>query len=119
MDGLTHHPARPAERPPLATTKEKDMKATIIWQQIPDCVKDSLAARNPVVNEKTGYLHFQVGNGHRSIFKVCVQLDPDDTYTVKLVRMVGVAITILREVRGIFADDLGWVLLDWQGRYIR
>ena len=46
--------------------------------------KMAVGARDPVVDDKTGYLHFRVTKTHGDFRWIIVQLTPMDTYVVKL-----------------------------------
>lgn len=95
--------------------------ADIIWSQIPSGVKVRLGARQAVGDNAKGYLHFTVGPNRRNKpLKVQIRLDPNDTYTVKLVRCdlrTGEA-TMLEEADGLYFDMLGELLVRWEGRHL-
>ena len=96
-------------------------KATTIWQQISPGVKMSMGARQPVGNEDTGYLHFQVGPERGGwMFKVCVQLNSMDTYVLRLVRIETStrAVMELDAIEGLYCDDLNETLLRWEGQFL-
>lgn len=95
-------------------------KATIIWRQIPLGVRMRLGARQPVGDEVKGYLHFTVGPARHDLFKVTIQLDPSDTYTVRLVRVNARTLetTTLEEAADVYADMLGELLVAWEGRHL-
>lgn len=97
-----------------------EMKATTIWRQIPLGVKLRLGARDTVGDEARGHLHFTVGPSRRDPFKVTIQLDPSDTYTVKLVRvnLRTLETTTLEEASDVYADMFGELLVGWEGNHL-
>jgi hypothetical protein len=96
-----------------------EKKATTILAQIPAGVRMSLGAREFVGDEHTGYLHFKVGPS-RPTFKVCIQLTANDDYQVRLVKLGrhGLDVTTLEEAHSIHADQLGELLLRWEGKHL-
>src|SRR5438876_38612 len=67
-----------------------------------------------------GHLHFTFGPTRRDPFKVQVQLDPSDSYTVRLVRcLLGTGqVETLEEVSDVYCDMLGEVLVGMEGRHL-
>ncbi len=104
----------------MKTATRAPGKATVIWQQIPAGVRMRLGARQPVGDEARGYLHFTVGPARRDPFKVMVQLDPSDTYTVKLVRcrLRAGETQVLEQASEVYFDQLGELLTRWEGRHL-
>lgn len=96
--------------------------ANEIWRQIPLGVKMSMGARVPVGSDSEegclAYLHFQVGNGRKGLYKVIVRLMASDTYDVQLVkigRKDGQAV-VLDDATDVYNDALGRVLLRMERR---
>lgn len=88
-------------------------KADVIWGQIPRPLKLALNLREPVGDNETGYLHFRIGPCRKGLGKVVIQLDPSDTYTVRLIRIDRKTwqVTMLYEIDDIYAEQLGEVLM--------
>jgi len=89
-------------------------RGRIIWSQISMATKMAVGARNVVVDDETGYLHFRVTKKQGDFRKIIVQLTPMDTYDVKLVsinRRTYEPITEY-EVEGIYAEDLSSTIYD-------
>jgi hypothetical protein len=96
-------------------------KATTIWQQLPLGVKLRLGARRPMGDEVTGRLQFTVGPCRGwVVLQVVVTLDPSDTYAVRLVRidLRGLGTETLEEADGVYCDQLGDLLVRWEGRHL-
>lgn len=104
----------------MKTATRTPGKATVIWQQIPIGVKMRLGVRQVVGDESRGYLHFTVGPARRDPFKVTIQLDPGDTYTVKLVRckLRAGETHVLEQASDVYFDQLGELLTRWEGQHL-
>lgn len=75
----------------------------ITWQQIPVMTKMAVGARNAVTYGEAG-LQFKVGGRMRTIQ---VELDPTDTYTVRLVRVTrNYERVVMSEVSGVYVEQL-------------
>ena len=76
--------------------------------------KMAVGARDVVVDDKKGYLHFRVTKKHGDFRKIIVQLTPMDTYDVKLVKIKrGTYETITEhEVTDIYAESLSEIIYD-------
>lgn len=98
-------------------TQTANSMATEIWRQIPIGVKMSMGARTPVGsdNEKgcLAYLHFQVGNARKGLFKVVIKLMASDTYDVELIKIKRKTDepVVLASATDVYNDMLGRVLL--------
>jgi len=88
--------------------------ATTAWRQIPVGVKMSLGAREPAGSKAEGVLArltFKVGS--KPLHYVEVDLDPSDTYTVRMLKLKRKTYerVVLAEASDVYCDDLGRVLL--------
>ena len=54
---------------------EEPQRDRIIWSQISLATKMAVGARDPVVDDKTGYLHFRVTKTHGD-FRMIIDTDP-------------------------------------------
>ncbi len=96
-----------------------EMRATTIWRQISVGVRMRLGARQPVGDEVLGYLHFRVGPSRGHPIKVTIQLEPSDTYTVKLVQCPPQGEPVVLEgASDIYCDQLDELLVEWEGRHL-
>ena len=76
--------------------------------------KMAVGARDVVVDDETGYLHFRVTKKHGDFRKIIVQLTPMDSYDVKLVSINRKTFEPITEydVEGIYAEDLSSTIYD-------
>jgi len=90
--------------------------AAIIRSQIPVGVLMSLGARE-FTGDPAGVLQFRCGpdRPHR---KVRITLTPADTYDVRLFEVEGVDVRELEHADDIYCDQLGELLLAWEGEHL-
>jgi len=104
-----------AGQPPLdEPSYGEPQRGRIIWGQISKATKMAVGARDVVVDDKKGYLHFRVTKKHGDFRKIIVQLTPMDTYDVKLVKIKrGTYETITEhEASDIYAESLSEIIYD-------
>ena len=102
---------RPPHEEPSYDTPQR---GRIIWSQISMATKMAVGARDIVVDDETGYLHFRVTKKHGDFRKIIVQLTPMDSYDVKLVNINRRSFDTITEhdVQGIYAEDLSSTIYD-------
>lgn len=87
--------------------------AKTIVAQIGNMAFTMMGAKNLMGDEKG--LTFRVGRNPKSVTHVIVKLEPDDTYTVKTVRVRGHKLTELAELEMVYCDNLRNVIGDMTG----
>ena len=102
------------QSPSEGSSYDGPQRGRIIWSQISMATKMAVGARDVVVDDTKGYLHFRVTKKHGDFRKIIVQLTPMDTYDVKLVKIKrGTYETITEhEVTDIYAESLSEIIYD-------
>ena len=104
-----------AGKPPQEESDYPDIpRGRIIWSQISLATKMAVGARDPVVDDKKGYLHFRVTKTPGDFRKIQVQLTPMDTYDVRLITINRRTYEVVteKEARDIYAEDLSEIIYD-------
>ena len=104
-----------AGRPPAdEPSHDTPQRGRIIWSQISMATKMAVGARDVVVDDETGYLHFRITKKRGDFRKIIVQLTPMDSYDVKLVNINRKTFDTITEhdVQGIYAEDLSSTIYD-------
>jgi hypothetical protein len=87
----------------------RSFSASTALEQIGRMNLMAMGARDYVSDEPNGMVMFRVLAGGRTLDKVIVTLDADDTYSVRFVRMRKPAYDVeeLGSAHGVYAEELG------------
>ena len=64
-------------------------------------------------------LQFKIGRNSKSISHVIITLKSSDLYDVEFIRIRGVKRTVVKKVKGVYADQLGTMFKKYTGMNVR